>query len=199
MDRKRSNLLRAIIACMGLMLLQLNSVAINAADDVPLSPTTASMGTDILTAGTGMELVTSGDINFNVPPGATIVQVLLYWEGYMAVPPDLPGDNQITVNGTDITGVLLTKGFTIGSSAKSYAYRDDITAIVASGVGGLGPGNKTLTITNMNFEVTSGDGGVSDGAGVMVILDDGTDKADIALREGNDFAFINGFLNRTDI
>ena len=192
MDRKRSNLLRAIIACMGLMLLQLNSVAVNAADDVPLSPTTASMGTDILNAGTGMELVTSGDINFNVPPGATIVQVLLYWEGYMAVPPDLPGDNQITVNGTDITGVLLTKGFTIGSSAKSYAYRDDITAIVASGVGGLGPGNKTLTITNMNFEVTSGDGGVSDGAGVMVILDDGTDKADIALREGNDFAFING-------
>ena len=46
---------------------------------------------------------------------------------------------------------------------------------------------KKLTITNMNFN------GVNDGAGVMVVLDDGTTpKADIALHEGNDFAFING-------
>ena len=189
--RNKSKLCRAVIGGLGLLFLQMNSTALLAADDVPLSPAAGTaMGTDILTAGTGMEAIASGDIDFTVPPGATIVQVILYWEGYMLAP-DLPvlpaggGDAEITVNSVDITGTLLTKGFSIGSEFASYAYRDDITTLVENTVG-LGPGSKTLTITNMTFD------DVNDGAGVMVILDDGTDQAEIGLLEGNDFAYISG-------
>ena len=189
--RNKSKLCRAVIGGLGLLFLQMNSTALLAADDVPLSPAAGTaMGTDILTAGTGMENIVSGNIDFTVPTGATIVQVILYWEGYMLAP-DLPvlpaggGDAEITVNGTDITGTLLTKGFSIGSSFASYAYRHDITDVVEDKVG-LGPGSKTLTITNMVFD------DVNDGAGVMVILDDGTDQAEIGLLEGNDFAYISG-------
>jgi hypothetical protein len=190
----RAKLCRAVIGGLGLLFLQMNSTALLAADDVPLSPAAGTeMGTDILTAGTGMEGVKppdSGNIDFTVPPGARIVQVILYWEGYMLAP-DLPvlpaggGDAEITVNSVDITGTLLTKGFSIGSEFASYAYRDDITTLVENTVG-LGPGSKTLTITNMDFD------DVNDGAGVMVILDDGTDQAEIGLLEGNDFAYISG-------
>lgn len=174
---------------MGLMFLTLNSVVAYAADDFPLAPLTTSPGTNLIAAGIGLESTPPDTITFTVPTGASIVQALLYWEGYMNIPPNYPGDNEITVNGTDTVGEPVTAGpVLLGGMVKSlasYTYRADITDLIRTSVG-AGAGNKELQITNMAFD------DVNDGAGVLVILDDGTDKAEIEVREGNDFAYING-------
>src|SRR4030067_1166558 len=69
----------------------------------PLGITVAT-GSGIAAGGTGM-VTQPGTITVNVPPAAIVKQVLLYWEG-VSIEPD-PGDNAISVNGTDVTGDLI--------------------------------------------------------------------------------------------
>src|SRR5437867_3576311 len=61
----------------------------------PIGITVAS-GSGTVAAGTGLFTQPSA-INLSVPAGATVKQVLLYWEGQSVFPQ--PGDDTITING----------------------------------------------------------------------------------------------------
>ena len=73
----------------------------------PLSIGTAS-GSGIVAAGAGLN-TQPGTISVDVPIGATVEQVLLYWTGQMAT--FVPGDDTIIVNGTQVIGTLIGGGF----------------------------------------------------------------------------------------
>src|SRR3954463_13091436 len=163
-------------------------------------------GTGIVAAGTGMSPFPNMASSFgvSVPTGATVQQVLLYWEGhwtqhgaYALHAPQGGGDDAISVNGIPIAG---TK---IGGSTKFYeqdrgpvhgkemfvTYRADITSLnlVAAGA-------NTLTIGDLEFESNSLTGFPfnqgNDGAGVVVVYDDGVSApATIAVRDGLDLAY----------
>ena len=181
--RKQSKLFRTAIGCMSLMLLQLNSPFVNADGLETLgTPSTTILGpgqdgTGIISKGVGTELVQPGVINFNVPTGATVERALLYWEGYMF---DGLGDDQILVDGNPVDGTLIQSGVleiqTSNPDADSTAYRADITTLVS-------PGANSLSISGMDFDR------VNHGAGVLVIINDGSAPAHIDVLDGNDFAY----------
>ena len=176
--RKRPNLWRIIFSCMSLMLLQLNSPFVNADGSEILGPPSILIGsgTGIAAAGVGLSGSPSGVINIDVPDGATVEQVLLYWEGSHDLSPG-EGDDTATVNTNDVTGMLI--GGIVFTSAASSAYRADITSL-----GLVSDGANSLTIENLNFD------NVTRGAGVVVIFDDGVSgTAVIDLRDGNDYAY----------
>jgi hypothetical protein len=128
-------------------------------------------GTSILAAGTGM-LTTAGTIDITIPLGVTIKQVLLYWQGV-----ENPDDNIIVDgNGTEITGSLIG---TAGPDDNRFCFRADITAR-----GFVSPGPNSLSVSGLEFDVNNG-------AGVLVIIDDGFNAAEIDLLDGDDFAFAN--------
>ncbi|MGH8469757.1 MAG: hypothetical protein ACREVY_12490 [Gammaproteobacteria bacterium] len=131
-------------------------------------------GTGIVAAGTGL-ISQPGTIGISVP--GTVKQVLLYWEG-QSISPN-PGDSTIVVNGNTVTGTLIGGPTLFFSDKQSSTFRADITSLnlVASGP-------NTLNVQGLNF------GFADNGAGVMVVYDDGS-PASIQLRDGNDLAFIN--------
>lgn len=127
---------------------------------------TIESGSRILAAGTGL-IVQPGTIDITIPPDVTIKQVLLYWHG------TLTPDDTISIEGTEITGSLIGTGF-----SDRFCYRADITA-----GGFVVPGPNILSVsTGLTFDVNNG-------AGVLVIIDDGFDAAEIDLRDGDDFAY----------
>jgi hypothetical protein len=133
-------------------------------------------GSAIVAEGVGLASGQPATININVPTGATVQQVLLYWEGRGGF-----GDNTIVVNGNDIGGMLI--GGPTATSSPSRSYRADIT-----GLGLVRAGTNTLTVSGLDF----GSGGRPDGAGVLVILDTGAATAAvISIKDGDDFAFID--------
>jgi hypothetical protein len=130
-------------------------------------------GSDVIVAGTGM-LTQPATIDINIPAGVTIKQVLLYWHGIPdpANPVVYPEDT-ITIEGLSITGKL------IGTSYRGRAsYRADITAngIISSGA-------NSFSVEGLDF--TRAD----NGAGLLVIIDDGLNTAKIDVRDGDDFAY----------
>ena len=130
---------------------------------------TVSGGTGTVAAGVGLRASQPGVINLNVP--GTVNQALLYWH--------------VAKNATDTVisvdnggGAVDVPGMLIGgpSGSDHEAYRADITSMVVSGansltVGGLDP--------------------IAFGAGLLVIYDDGSDPAEIEIRDGIDQAYIN--------
>jgi len=127
-------------------------------------------GTGVMIAGTGMRGSSTGTINFTVDH--PVVQALLYWEGYET---SATGDDQITVNSSGITGTLLGGPTLFFSDSYTSTYRADITSMVSQG-------SNTLNIADMDFDRNNG-------VGVFVIYDDGTDKSEIGLVDGNDCAY----------
>ena len=153
-------------------------------------------GTGIIAEGTGL-FTQPGTIDVTVPAGAVIKQVLLYW-GDRTDLDDLEGafieDDTIVVNGTEVTGVKIG-GPSVplpSSNVASTAYRADITAmgLISSGV------TSTLTLEGVDFDGGGRQNDV-DGAGVFVIVDDGSGAADIQVRDGSDYA--NAGLNSGDL
>lgn len=147
--------------------------------DIPLAS-----GTGIKTAAVGLvgdpAVVQPGTINIDVP--GTVKQVIIYWEGQNATS---GGDDDITVNGIPVVGTLIGGPTLFYPIAYSSSYRADITSL---GVVSSGP--NTLTIGGMEFtKVRSGSTYINDGAAVLVIYDDGSDTADIRIRDGNDCCF----------
>jgi len=134
-------------------------------------------GTGIVAAGTGLA-EQPGDINFNVPAGATVEQVLLYWEGQDRI--SLTGDDTIIVNSNTVTGTQIGGPVFWDDGGVSTTYRADIT-----GLGLVGPGANTLTVGGLD-DFTN----FANGAGVLVIIDDGSSTSNIEIRDGNDLAFI---------
>lgn len=123
---------------------------------------TIAQGSGIVAAGTGLA-TQPGTININVP--GDVNQALLYWSCTGT------GDNTVTVNGNPVTGTFIGGGTPTGSS-----FRADITGLVVSGP-------NVLAINGLACS------GTEDGAGALVIFDDGSSVADIEIRDGFDFAF----------
>ncbi|HRX86268.1 MAG TPA: hypothetical protein P5572_14710, partial [Phycisphaerae bacterium] len=134
-------------------------------------------GTHIIGAGTGT-FAGPGVINLNIPAGVTIQQVLLYWEGF--ADSAVTGDNEITVDGNNVLGQLIGGPTFFFSPAWAFTYRADIT-----GLGVVSPGANAINIGGFNFATAN------NGAGILVIYDDGTPPAQIGLRDGSDLAFVN--------
>lgn len=137
-------------------------------------------GTGMVAAGTGME-AQPGTIDINVP--GTVQQVLLYWSGGMVG--NVAGDDTITVDGNAVTGTLIggPTFFFARSGAQLWfsSYRADITALNL-----VNPGANSLSVSDMAFDALE-----TNGAGVLVIFDDGSDPVEIDVRDGLDLAFIN--------
>ncbi len=160
-------------------------------------------GTDIMAAGVGLEPYYNlpSSFSFNVP--GNVKQVLLYWQGhwtnhgpYALHTPQIDGDSTISINGTSVTGTKIggSTGFftqdvgAVHGEEMYVTYRADITSL-----GLVGSGSNTLTVNDMDFESNFLTGFPfdqgNDGAGVMVIYDDGTPTKTIGIRDGNDLAF----------
>lgn len=168
---------------------------------ISIAPGTGVVAAGVGTHGTGAANVPKS-FSVNVPTGAAVKQVLLYWTGHATLFADqhCPGslDNTISVNGNSVTGTLIG-GPTNFFQAEYFAtYRHDVTSLNL-----VSAGANALTITNMHFQscfpYTTGPDG-NDGAGVMVIYDDGTDSAIVGVRDGQDLAFANFLapLNTTE-
>ncbi len=146
----------------------------------PLGITVAS-GSGIAAGGTGM-VTQPGTITVNVPAGAVVKQVLLYWEGQSIGP--VTGDDVISVNGNSVTGNLIGGPVffftTYGNNIWTSSFRADITSLNL-----ITPGLNTLTLNGMDFSWAN------DGAGALVIYDNGSVPSDIEVRDGLDLAFIN--------
>jgi hypothetical protein len=127
-------------------------------------------GTGIVAAGTGT-LTQPGMMTIDVPAGASVKQALLYWEGFMST--NVDGDNTIIVNGAELTGDKIGGVTFFWNPAYTSTFRRDITDLISSGT-------NNLAIEGLNFT------NVSNGAGVLVIYDDGSDTADIQVLDGND-------------
>lgn len=130
-------------------------------------------GSGIVASGTGL-VSQPGFIDINVP--GSVKQVLLFWEGQSVGP---IGDNTITVNGQSIAGTSIGGPTLFFRNIYSTTFRADITHLNL-----VSPGANSLTVQGLNF------GHANNGAGIMVIFDDGK-PAFIQIRDGNDLAFIN--------
>ena len=139
-----------------------------------------SSGTGLYADGTGM-ISQPGSFTVDVPVGATVNQVLLYWEGFMAT--NTAGDDTVTIsNGVStesVTGALIGGPSFFFSGAYASTFRADITS-----QGLVSDGMTTLNLSDMVFTAAA------NGAGVIVIFDDGSSDASIDVRDGSDLAFI---------
>jgi hypothetical protein len=151
-----------------------------------LEPTSAVIadGSRMIGAGVGLSLAQPGDINVEIPVGATVKQVLLYWDGadrsYAGGLPDIGGTTDtIDVSGNSVEGVFIG-GRTFGSDVQLFTFRADITSYEL-----VSPGSNTLTISGLDF----GSESVETGAGVLVIIDDGN-ASSLGVFDGNDYAYI---------
>ncbi len=133
-------------------------------------------GTGVVAAGVGLTEVSQGDISIDVP--GAVQQVLLYWEGQQST--DVPGPNTITVDGNAVTGELIGGQTFFFAGAYSSAYRADITDLDL-----VAEGSNILTVESPGYTKAS------NGAGVLVIYDDGSGTASIDVRDGVDLAFVN--------
>jgi hypothetical protein len=170
-------------------------------------------GTGIAVGGVGMQNApgTPKSFTVTVPSGALVKQVLLYWEGhwtdhgpYWGNVPQVDGDDTISVNGNPVTGTRIggsTAFFVqfagaVTGTEKFVTYRADIT-----GLGLVGPGATSLTISDMLFRSNHPFGFPflygNDGAGVVVVYDAGGSAATIAVRDGLDLAYF-GFAAPLD-
>jgi len=159
---------------LALLLTVVGSVALADGTET-LGPPSISIaeGTGIIAAGTGL-VSQPGTIDINVP--GTVNQVLLYWEGQMAT--NVAGDNTIVVNGTEVTGSLIGGPTFFFDGAYSSAFRADITDL-----GLVSSGANSLTVEGLSFTKAN------NGAGILVIYDDGSELSQIDVRDGLDLAF----------
>ena len=173
----------ALIAC-GVICVGLPAGAALANGTEGLGPASIAInpGTGIVAAGTGM-VSPPGIININVPAGATVSQVIVYWEGLSTTA--VGGDNAILVNGVPVSADLPggiggpTEFF---ANAWSTSYRADITA-QSNANNWIVPGANVVTIDGFDFDQTN------DGCGILVIYDEGGTPATVDIRDGNDLAF----------
>ncbi len=137
-----------------------------------------AFGTNILASGVGLADAQPGDLTMDVPLGASVQQALLYWEGSNRDTADLTPTMGITVNGVDVTGDFIGGNTQYVGGWVTVTYRADITAL-----GLVVPGSNTLSVGGLDFTREN------NGAGLLVIFDDGSPQSQIDVRDGNDYAF----------
>lgn len=136
-------------------------------------------GTGAIAAGTGM-WTQPGTIDIEVPAGVTVEQVLAYWEGHNSTTAEGAAPT-ITLDGNEVTGTRIGGPTKFFSNHWSSTYRADITEL-----GLVVPGPNSVSVSGMGFDL------VNNGAGLVVIYDDGGTTSEIELRDGNDLAY-HGF------
>ena len=163
-----------------LLLLVLGAQSALADGTETLNPPTVTIasGSGIATGGVGLADGQPGNISVEVPLGATVEQVLLYWEGANTDTADATPTHAIEVNGSAVIGALIGGDTEYAGGYRTASYRADITEL-----GLIGPGSNTISVGGLDFTM------VNDGAAVLVIYDDGT-SAEVEVRDGNDFAHI---------
>jgi hypothetical protein len=159
-----------------------------------LGPTSVVLadGSRIIGAGVGLSLAQPGDIEIEIPAGVSVEQVLIYWDGddrkYAG---DMPiiGEttDTIDVSGNAVEGKFIG-GRTYRSVQQQFAFRADITSYRL-----VSPGSNTLSISGLDFGTES----VVSGAGVLVIVDDGTSST-LGVFDGSDYAYIDCADAETD-
>ncbi|MGI9534496.1 MAG: hypothetical protein ACR2NW_06065, partial [Thermodesulfobacteriota bacterium] len=147
-----------------------------------LGATAVTPGTGKAVFGVGLRGIpdgcTTGNINTNV--SGSVEQVLLYWQGQHFEADLSDADDMITVDGNNVAGSLIGGPTNFFGDVYVSTFRADIT-----GLGLISSGADSIAISNMDF------GRRCNGASVFIVLDDGTDTADIQLRDGQDLAFLD--------
>ncbi|MFT5232006.1 MAG: hypothetical protein ACI9UK_000137 [Candidatus Krumholzibacteriia bacterium] len=151
-----------------------------------------SSASGFVEGGVGMVGQTEGTLSFDVPVGATISQVFLYWAGGTTV---VDGDDSITLAGQTVEGTLIGGPVNFFSADGIYYYFSSYRADVTS-LGLVGDGNNTLTVGDFQFDMTAGVLDENNGCSIVVLYDDGTD-AEVGLVDGIDMAFF-GFSETLD-
>ena len=151
-----------------------------------LEPASAVLanGSGIIGAGVGLSLAQPGDIEIEIPVSVSVEQVLIYWDGddrdYAGAPPIIGvTTDAIDVSGNEVEGVFIG-GRTYRTVQQQFAFRADITSL-----GLVSPGSNMLSISGLDF----GSESVESGAGVLVIVDDGTSST-LGVFDGSDYAYI---------
>lgn len=143
-------------------------------------------GSGFVASGVGLSAMGDGQpgiIDITVPDGATVQQVLLYWDGairgdFGATDPQLGVTTDIVqVNGFDVEGVFIGGRQFSNGGAQQLAFRADIT-----GLGLVGPGVNALSVSGLDF-------GLETGAGALVIIDEG-ETSTLGIFDGSDYAYI---------
>ncbi|MCB9850760.1 MAG: hypothetical protein H6817_08650 [Phycisphaerales bacterium] len=170
-------------------------------------------GTGIVTAGVGMA-ARAGTIDFDVPQGVTIRQVLLYWSGFAQQlvnnepldPQKSPASQSVLGNGQSM---LLRRLDLTGPSTDSQRGDPDVLVnnipVVGTLIGGPTLFVQDLMGSTYRADITSlglvapGPNSLtisdlvftikSDGAGVLVIYDDPAASGEVSVRDGCDLAF----------
>lgn len=140
-------------------------------------------GTGVAVAGVGLGGHTGvpnqvGNFTVSVPAGAEVKQVLLYWEGHFHE--GSSPDDSVTLNGNAVTGTQLGGPTLFFGDVNVTGFRADVTSLAL-----VGAGNTNLTVAGMDNSFAN------NGAGVVVIYDEGTTPASIGVRDGVDLAFVN--------
>jgi hypothetical protein len=137
-----------------------------------------AQGSDYLLVGAGLADTDAASLDVLVPEGASITQVLAYWDG-LALVPRLPGSTDtILLNGVEVTGDLIGGPSTFVGPYTAFAYRADVT-----GLGLIGPGANSVTGSGLDFDYRN------NGFGLLIVLDDGSESQTVELRDGSDFAY----------
>lgn len=137
-------------------------------------------GTGVRAAGVGLEDSQPRNITVEIPADATVEQVILYWGGDNLDTLDKTDTDTILVGGYSVTGSFIGGNTVYYPTWVGVTYRADITSL-----GLVGPGNSEFSVGGLDFTRHQ------NGAGVLVIFDDGSPTSEIAVRDGNDYAFIN--------
>jgi len=145
---------------------------------IPIAP-----GTDILIGGVGLKTGQPDSISLAVPAGVTVQQVIAYWEGQAATAGEQGATDTIFMNGMPVMGVRIggPTNWPVSTPVWTSSYRADVTALglVAPGV------LNVVSVDGLDF-VTA-----NNGAGLLVIVDDGVNTSDVQVLDGNDTAFVN--------
>lgn len=148
--------------------------------DTPSIP--ISQGTGIVSAGIGLADSQPGVISIAVPAGASVEQVLLYWEATNRETGDLTATDTVQLDGNNVTGSFIGGNtFYAGTNGIGFvtvSYRADVTNMNL-----ISAGPNSVTIGGLDFTQEN------DGAGLFVIYDDGSPTSQIDVRDGSDFAF----------
>jgi len=177
------HIIRIMGVGMGLLVLVLSVRSALADGTETLGPASITIqeGTDIAAFGTGLIDGQPQDILVSVPDESTVTQALLYWGDRYPDGGAVDDTATVSINGgspQEIAGTLIG-GPTppAASTYRSIAYRADITGLI-------GAGDTTVSVGGLNFGGTDG----TDGAEVVVVLDDGGMAAGITVRDGSDYA-----------
>lgn len=180
--QRKSRFIAALGGCAALAMGAASQVRADGTETLGEPSIDLATGAGFVAAGTGL-VAQPGTIEFDVPAGETIQQVLLYWSGEYRT----TDDDAVEVNGVEVAGELIggpTYFYTFDGDVYVSAYRADITDLDL-----VAPGSNALEVTGLDYDHDNA------GAGVIVIYGDCGDapKGDCPLKKRNRWHRCNRF------